>query len=107
MPDSTFAVPLPEEAIRDLCRRHGVERLAVFGSVIGTTFDDSSDIDFLVRFRSEAEKPWMANFQELEEALRALLHRPVDLVDWKGIEQSENWVRRESILGSARPLYGA
>jgi predicted nucleotidyltransferase len=107
MTDSKLAVVLPEEALRELCHRHGVEQLAIFGSVLTGEFRPDSDIDFLVRFRPGAEKPWMAHFSELEEALETLLGRSVDLVDWKGIEQSENWVRRRSILGSAQTLYAA
>jgi predicted nucleotidyltransferase len=102
-----LAITLPEDAIRELCRRHGVEQLAIFGSVLTGDFRDDSDVDFLVRFRSGAERPWMAHFGELQEALEALLGRSVDLVDWKGIEQSENWIRRRSILESAQTLYAA
>ncbi len=107
MTDLNLAIPLPEDAIREICRRHGVERLAIFGSVLGEEFREDSDLDFLVRFRPGAEKPWMGHFLELEEALVALVGRPVDVVDWKGIEQSENWLRRRSILGSAQTLYAA
>jgi hypothetical protein len=107
MTDPKLAIPLPEDAIRELCRRHGVEQLAIFGSVLSEDFRNDSDLDFLVRFRSGAEKPWMAHFLELQEALHALVGRSVDLVDWNGVEQSENWIRRRSILGSAQTLYAA
>lgn len=107
MKDPKLAIPLPKDAIRELCRRHGVERLAIFGSVLGAEFREDSDLDFLVRFGSAAEKPWMAHFLELEDELKALVGRSVDLVDWNGIEQSENWIRRENILGSAQTLYAA
>lgn len=107
MTSPKLAIPLPEDAIQELCRRHGVERLAIFGSVLTGAFREDSDVDFLVRFRRGAEKPWMAHFSELEDALEAAVGRPVDLVDWNGLEQSENWIRRRSILGSAQTLYAA
>jgi uncharacterized protein len=107
MTDLNLAIPLPEDAIRELCGRHGVEQLAIFGSVLTDGFRSDSDLDFLVRFGPRAEKPWMAHFSELEEALEALLGRSVDLVDWNGIEQSENWIRRRNILNSAHTLYAA
>ena len=81
MTELKLAIPLPEDAIRELCRRHAVERLAIFGSVLTSEFREDSDVDFLVRFGREAEKPWMAHFSELEEALEALLGRSMDLVD--------------------------
>lgn len=107
MSGSQLAVSLPEESIRELCRRHGVERLAVFGSVLTPDFRADSDVDFLVRFRPESENPWMAHLTELEEELAELLGRSVDVIDWRGIEQSQNWIRRREILGSARTLYAA
>ena len=93
--------------IRGLCRKFGVDELAIFGSALGEEFDADSDLDFLVRFRSGAEKPWMGHFQELERELTRLLGREVDLVDRKAIEQSRNWIRRKAILESARVLYEA
>jgi predicted nucleotidyltransferase len=107
MPQVKPAIRLPEDAIRDLCRRHGVEKLAVFGSVLRQDFREDSDLDFLVQFHPEAEKPWMGHFAELEEALEKLLGRSVDLVDWKGVEQSQNWIRRQEIFNSAQLLYAA
>ena len=107
MTESKLAIALPGDALRELCDRHGVEQLAIFGSVLTDEFCGDSDLDFLVRFRPGAEKPWMAHFPELQEALEALLGRSVDLVDWEGIEQSENWIRRRNILNSAQMLYAA
>ena len=98
---------LPLSEIRGLCRKFGVDELAIFGSALGEECDADSDLDFLVRFSSGAEKPWMAHFQELERELTRVLGREVDLVDRKAIEQSRNWIRRKAILESARVLYEA
>lgn len=106
-PSRTLEELLPSEKIRDLCRQHGVAELAVFGSVLRLDFRADSDLDFLVRFRPESEKAWMVHFADLEEALAKVVGRTVDLVDWKGIEQSQNWIRRRAILGSARTIYAA
>ena len=37
-------------AIRQVCREHRVRRLDVFGSILSETFNEKSDIDFLVEF---------------------------------------------------------
>jgi uncharacterized protein len=95
---------LPQDEIRALCRRHRVAELALFGSVPGDDFGPESDVDFLVRFEPGAEQPWMGHFQALEDDLSALLGRRVDVVDWKAIERSRNWIRREAILSSAQPV---
>jgi hypothetical protein len=96
---------LPIDAIADLCRRYGVERLAVFGSALRDDFGPSSDIDFLVRFKNDDYGPWMGKLMDLEEELAALLRRDVDLVSWNGIEQSRNALRRTAILESAQVVY--
>lgn len=98
---------LPVNEIRSLCRKFGVDELAIFGSALTEEFDADSDLDFLVRFRTGAEKPWMGHFQDLERELSRLLGREVDLVDRKAVEQSRNWIRRRAILESARILYDA
>jgi uncharacterized protein len=100
-------IGLPLAEIRDLCQRHRVQELAVFGSALREDFSPASDVDFLVRFQPGAERPWMGHFQALEDELSALLGRDVDLVDRTAIERSRNWIRRESILGSARAVYAA
>lgn len=95
------------DEIRAICRRHRVAELALFGSMLRDDFGPESDVDFLVRFEPGAERPWMGHFQALEEDLSTLLGRPVDVVDWKGIERSRNWIRREAILSSAQRVFAA
>jgi predicted nucleotidyltransferase len=43
----------------------------------------------------------------MQEELQTLLHRNVDLVSKKAIEQSRNWIRRDNILNSAEVIYVA
>ena len=69
------------EAHRDqmhrLCRQFGVERLDVFGSAAGASFDPQrSDIDFVVDFGADL----FSRYFGLNEALAQLFGRKVDLV---------------------------
>jgi predicted nucleotidyltransferase len=91
----------------DLCRRHGVARLEVFGSAArGGDFDPAtSDVDFLVEFHPRTND--LASFLDFKAALEALLARPVDLVDRKEIETSRNYIRRRGILAGAESVYAA
>jgi hypothetical protein len=43
----------------------------------------------------------------MEEELKSMFGRRVDLVERRLVEQSPNWVRRRHILESARPVYAA
>lgn len=44
-------VEIPEAEVADLCKRHGIRKLALFGSVLTERFSESSDVDVLVEFR--------------------------------------------------------
>lgn len=69
-------------AIAELCQRHHVRRLEVFGSgARGVDFDPRrSDVDFLVEFDTPGGTPTLKAFFALRDELAALLGRPVDLV---------------------------
>jgi predicted nucleotidyltransferase len=95
------------DALADLCRRYGVERLEVFGSAArGADFDPArSDADFLVTFKPSTRND-LAAFADLKDALELLLGRPVDLVEREAIEASRNFIRRRAILNEAETVYG-
>ena len=71
------------EELAELCRRHGVARLEVFGSAAhGTDFDPlCSDADFLVEFRRADGRAPLRQYLDFAEAVRRALGRPVDLVE--------------------------
>jgi predicted nucleotidyltransferase len=68
------------EAIAELCVRHGVARLDVFGSALRDDFrPGESDIDFLVEFGPHEGHALVEAYFNLLDELRALLGE-VDLV---------------------------
>jgi len=68
------------EAITEICQRHGVRSLTVFGSAATDNFDPAhSDVDLLVEFASTDADLFDAYFG-LREELTELFGRPVDLV---------------------------
>ena|SRR5213594_908644 len=72
-------VEIPETEITDLCRRHGIRRLALFGSVLTSRFSDSSDVDVLIEFRPE-ERVGFFRLADIESELSRLLGgRKVDV----------------------------
>jgi predicted nucleotidyltransferase len=99
------AIPLPVDRIVEICRKHDVTRLEVFGSVLRQDFRSDSDVDFLVTFRDNDSGPWMGKFQDVQDELSRLLGRSVDVVERESVERSENYIRRSHILKSAEPLY--
>src|SRR3989304_4276988 len=44
------AIDIPKQALADFCRRHGIRKLSLFGSVLRDDFRPDSDVDVLVEF---------------------------------------------------------
>ena len=63
--------------LEEVCRRHGISRLAVFGSAARGELGTESDIDLLVEFVPGRRVG--LRFITVQEELRALLGRKVDL----------------------------
>lgn len=93
------------EYIAELCRRHHVRRLDVFGSAVRDDFDTRrSDIDFLVEFSPAAPVNFFDAFFDLRRELAGLLGRPVDLVMPSGVS---NPYVKASIEAGRETLYVA
>ena len=94
---------LPE--LQKLCPRHGVARLALFGSATRESFDPSnSDYDFTVEFLPMPAGTRADAYFELLEDLQQLLQRPVDLIVSGAIT---NPFFEESVKTSEQQLYAA
>ena len=92
------------DAIRELCVKYRVKRLAVFGSAAKGTFDPArSDVDFVVEFDPQSKRELGVYFTLLEE-LQQLLGRDVDLVERKAIK---NPYFLKVLELSEQPLYDA
>lgn len=70
------------DAIAAACRRFGVERLDVFGSVVGDGFDpERSDVDLLVVFAPTDPPRYADQHFGLHEEVERIVGRHVDLVE--------------------------
>jgi predicted nucleotidyltransferase len=68
------------EKIREVCDKHLILSLYVFGSVTTTKFNDQSDIDLLVSFKPMDFADYADNYFETVEQFEQIFNRPVDLV---------------------------
>jgi uncharacterized protein len=71
-------INIPTDAIAELCRRNGVARLSLFGSILTERFDLDSDIDVLVEFLPQTRIGYLG-MSRMEEELSRMLGRRVDL----------------------------
>ena len=97
-------IEIPQDEIADFCRRWKITELALFGSVLREDFGPESDIDMLVQFAPDHR--WsLFDHVEMQEDLKEIFGRDVDLVNRQAIEQSHNPIRRKEILESAEVVH--
>ena len=65
-------LPLDNDALAALCRRHGIRRLSLFGSTLRGTAGPDSDVDMLVEFGAGA-RPTLLDLADIELEVSALL----------------------------------
>jgi predicted nucleotidyltransferase len=104
MPEAV--IPIPKSELAKFCRRWKVTELALFGSALRQDFHADSDIDLLVTFEPEATHS-LFDLVAMQFELEEIFRRKVDLVERRAVEQSENYIRRNHILGSAQVLHVA
>ena len=97
------------ERVAAFCRKWRIRELSLFGSALRDDFGSDSDVDLLVVFEDPHRElgPWARQLSEMEEELKALFGRDVDLVERGVVEQSPNYIRRREILANPLPLYAA
>jgi len=96
---------LKQEQLAELCRRHRVRRLALFGSAQREDFDlTRSDLDFLVEFEALPPGEYADTYFGLLEALKQLYGRPVDLLEAGSVR---NPYIRQEIEATQETVYAA
>jgi predicted nucleotidyltransferase len=92
-----------QEVLTELCRRHRIRRLSLFGSVLKGTARPDSDVDLLVEFEPEAHPTYFTLAQIELELSQLLGGRRVDLRTARELSR----YFREEVLREAEPQYQA
>jgi len=100
-PIANRAPAIDRDELSRFCQRHGIRRLALFGSALRCDFGPDSDVDVLVEFEPE-RIPGFAFFA-IQEELSDLLGRRVDLRTPKDLSR----YFRDEVLRTAETLYAA
>ncbi len=98
---SVTGLDVDMQRLDELCRRYGVARLEVFGSVARGDADETSDLDLLYELAPGAKLGW--EIEDLKDALSQLFGRPVDLVSKRALHAD---LRRDA-LAESRLVYAA
>jgi predicted nucleotidyltransferase len=99
-------IKVPRRKLISFCQKWKIAEFSIFGSALRSDFRPDSDIDVLVSFAPNAH-PTFSDMANMEEELREIFGREVDLISKRGIEASRNFIRRKAILESAEVIYAA
>ena len=94
------ATSLAQVDLAPICRRHGIRRLSVFGSVLAGTARPDSDVDLLVEFEP-GRLPGLLGISAIEIELGEMLGKKVDLRT--AADLSPHF--RDEVLGKAKVAY--
>ena len=99
-------VEVTQEQITAFCQKWQITQFELFGSVLRDDFRPDSDVDVLVTFAPDS-RGTLFDLVHMEDELKALFGRDVDLVQRPVIEKSDNYIRRKNILTSTKRVYAA
>lgn len=95
---------IPLNTLQTFCQKWKIKTFYVFGPVLTNEFKSNSDIEVMVEFSSEAE--WtLLDHVEMRDELATLTGRSIDLLTKRSIERSQNKVRKDEILRTAKAIY--
>ena len=85
-------VSIPRKRIADFCQRWKVVEFSLFGSALREDFRSDSDIDVLVAFAPDTRVS-LFDLVDMEDELKDVFGREVDLVEKESILKSENYIK--------------
>lgn len=91
------------DRLKIICSTYNVDKMYLFGSALNSNFNDKSDIDFLVKFKSFELSHYFDNYINLKENLENLFGREVDLLEEQTLK---NPILIKSINNSKELIYG-
>ena len=100
MTSSRARIPIPQAQLAEVCRRHRIRWLALFGSVLRDDFRADSDVDVLIEFEPGQRYTYFSMAQVAED-LSLVLGKPIDL----HVRKSLHPFLRDKVLDQAETLY--
>ncbi len=98
---SKARIDISKEKMAEFCRRHHIQKLSLFGSVLREDYRPDSDVDVLVGFEPN-KGPGFIGLMKMEKELSLLLGgRKVDLVTEKFLNRRI----RNKVLADAEIQY--
>lgn len=94
-------ISLYTKAIEQFCKKYHISSLALFGSILSSHFQATSDVDFLVQFEKK-HIPTIFELVDMESELSCIIGHKVDLKTPKDLSP----YFRDEVLTQAKIIYG-
>lgn len=91
------------QAIVALCKKHKVNKLFVFGSILTNRFNNDSDVDLVVDFKKAEVEDYFDNYFDFKYSLEDLFGREVDLLEEQTIK---NPYLKKNVDATKALIYG-
>ena len=91
------------QKIIDLCKKHKVHKLFVFGSILTNRYNDKSDVDLVVDFNKKEVEDYFDNYFDFKYSLEELLGREIDLLEEQTIK---NPYLKKNVDATKTLIYG-
>lgn len=91
---------LNQKKIEEFCKRNHIASASLFGSVLTSSFNQESDVDFLVKFE-QGHIPSLFGIATMESELSEIIGRPAELKTINDLSQ----YFREEVLSQAQVIY--
>jgi predicted nucleotidyltransferase len=94
-------IKLRRDKIERFCKKHHIAYLALFGSILTSSFSEKSDVDILVKFEKK-HIPHIFGLIGMESELSEIIGYPVDLKTPNDLSR----YFRDDVLAKAKTIYG-
>lgn len=84
-------LPIPRDRIAAFCRKHGIRKFSLFGSVLRDDFGPESDVDVVAEFRPEA-RFGLFELVDMQDELTAIVGRKAEIFEFRALRP---WMQEE------------
>jgi uncharacterized protein len=92
------------ESLAHLCKKFPIKKLYLFGSILRSDFDTTSDIDFQIEFDSISIESYFDIYFDIKFELEKIVGRKIDLID---LDELNNQRLKKNIESSRLVIYAA
>ena len=96
----SLRLPIPRDEIAAFCRKHGIRKFSLFGSVLRDDFGPDSDVDVLAEFEPGVRFS-LFDLVDMEDELSKIVGRNAEIVEFQALR---SWMQEE-VSGSMELFY--